>query len=485
VRRAALALRALLAVAATHVAAQETTIEQAIEERAHSKWTGDLDAMVQRRVIRVLTPYSRTHYFIDNGVQRGLVFDAMKAFEDELNKKYKTGNLRVHVAFLPTSRDELLPALLDGRGDIAAAGLTITPEREAQVMFSAPTFTGVNEIVVTAPGEAPLASADDLSGREVFVRRSSSYWTSLEALNARLKAAGRAPANLIPAPDVLEDEDLLEMANAGLAKTLVVDDYLAKFWQQVFPNIVLHERAALRTGASIAPAVRKTSPKLQAELNAMVPKLGARTAFGNQNLQRYLKSTKYVKSATAQEDMARFLRIANLFQTYGEKYHMDWLLMTAQGYQESRLDHAAKSAVGAIGVMQVMPATGKQLAVGDIHDLEPNIHAGVKYMRFMIDQYYAKEPMTDIDKALFAFASYNCGPGRMRQLRAEAERTGLDKNVWFGNVERVASKRIGRETVTYVSNIYKYYVAYTLAAGEMAEKRKALQTTAPTGAPTN
>jgi hypothetical protein len=203
----------------------------------------------------------------------------------------------------------------------------------------------------------------------VFVRRSSSYWTSLEALNARLKAAGRAPANLIPAPDVLEDEDLLEMANAGLAKTLVVDDYLAKFWQQVFPNIVLHERAALRTGASIAPAVRKTSPKLQAELNAMVPKLGARTAFGNQNLQRYLKSTKYVKSATAQEDMARFLRIANLFQTYGEKYHMDWLLMTAQGYQESRLDHAAKSAVGAIGVMQVMPATGKQLAVGDIHDL--------------------------------------------------------------------------------------------------------------------
>ena len=151
---------------------------------------------------------------------------------------------------------------------------------------------------------------------------------------------------------------------------------------------------------------------------------------------------------------------------------MDYLLMAAQGYQESTLDHTVKSPVGAIGVMQVMPATGKELKVGDINKLEPNIHAGVKYMRFMIDQYFKDEPIDDLNKVLMAFAAYNAGPGRLRQLRREAEKRGLNPNVWFGNVERIASERIGRETVTYVSNIYKYYVAYRLLS-EQQERRAA------------
>jgi membrane-bound lytic murein transglycosylase MltF len=147
------------------------------------------------------------------------------------------------------------------------------------------------------------------------------------------------------------------------------------------------------------------------------------------------------------------------------------MLMAAQGYQESRLDQNARSHVGAIGVMQVMPQTGKELKVGDITLVDPNIHAGVKYIRFVIDQYFAKEPMTDLDKGLFAFAAYNAGPGRIRQFRREAAARGLDANVWFNNVERIAAERIGRETVTYVSNIYKYYVAYLLVQGEYLERR--------------
>jgi len=131
-----------------------------------------------------------------------------------------------------------------------------------------------------------------------------------------------------------------------------------------------------------------------------------------------------------------------------------------------------KSKAGAVGVMQVMPATGKELKVGDIRQLEANIHAGVKYMRFVIDTYFKDEPMTDLDKALFAFASYNAGPARIRQLREEAGKRGLDPNVWFGHVEQIASERIGRETVTYVSNIYKYYIAYRLVQEER-ERRDA------------
>jgi membrane-bound lytic murein transglycosylase MltF len=150
--------------------------------------------------------------------------------------------------------------------------------------------------------------------------------------------------------------------------------------------------------------------------------------------------------------------------------------MAAQGFQESGLDQNVRSKVGAIGVMQVMPATGKELNVGDVKQLEPNIHAGVKYIRFMIDQYFKDEPMDRLNKGLFSFASYNAGPARIRQLRAETARRGLNPNVWFGNVERIVSERIGRETVTYVSNIYKYYVAYRLLLEERdrraAEKSK-------------
>jgi membrane-bound lytic murein transglycosylase MltF len=195
--------------------------------------------------------------------------------------------------------------------------------------------------------------------------------------------------------------------------------------------------------------------------------------------RRYLLSTQYVKGAAADESRKRFAALVSLFRKYGSRYNMDWMLMAAQGYQESRLDNNVKSHVGAIGVMQVMPETGKELNVGDIRVLEPNIHAGVKFMRAIVDRNFAGEPMDDMNKVLFAFAAYNAGPGRVRQLRREAAARGLDPNVWFNNVERIASERIGRETATYVSNIYKYYITYLLIQGEYLERRGIKQAAVP------
>jgi membrane-bound lytic murein transglycosylase MltF len=263
------------------------------------------------------------------------------------------------------------------------------------------------------------------------------------------------------------------MLNAGLVQAVVVDSHKAQFWKQVFPKLTPHPDVAVATGGEIAWAIRKASPKLNAELNEFVKKHGLGTAVGNTIFQRYLKSTRYVKDATADAEMRKFRATIELFRKYGDRYGIDWMLMAAQGYQESRLDQNAKSAVGAIGVMQVMPATGKELNVGDITRIDSNIHAGVKYVRFMIDQYYKNEPMDDLNKGLFAFASYNAGPGRVAGLRKEAAKRGLDPNVWFNNVERIAAEKIGRETVTYVSNIYKYYVAYSLVQGEYLERMEA------------
>ena len=434
-----------------------------------TKWTGDFDGMVERRLIRVLTVYSKTLYFIDHGTPRGTANDQGKLLEDAINKKTGTGLLKVDVQFVPMSRDELIPALLEGRGDIIMADMTVTPERLKQVTFTEPWIAGVDEIVVTSPDGPAIDTLDDLSGKEVFVRQSSSYYQSLLRLNERLTKDGKPPVSIVPAPEALEDEDLLEMANAGLVKVLVVDNHKAWFWQRVWPNLKLHPTVTLRTNGEIAWAIRPDSPGLLRTLNGFLAENGRDSLNARMIFRRYLLNTQYVKSSKTAE--ARFRAVVAMFRKYGQQYNMDWMLMAAQGYQESRLNQSARSHVGAIGVMQVMPETGRELAVGDITKIDANIHAGVKFIRQMIDRNYANEPMTDLDKGLFAFASYNAGPARIKQLRREAASRGLDPNVWFNNVERVASERIGRETVTYVSNIYKYYVTYLLIQGEYLQRR--------------
>ena len=451
----------------------ELALPEGLRALVTRPFTGDFDEMVKRRLIRVAVPYNRTYYFIDQGVERGMSYEYVRLFEGELNKKLHTGNLTVHAVLLPMPRDMLLPALNEGRVDMVVAQLTVTPERLRQVDFSRPTRSGVNEIVVTGPDTPALTSPDQLSGKRIFVRKSSSYYQSLQALNRRLQAAGRPPVIIDEAPESLEDDDLLEMVNAGLVPATVADDYLADFWKQVFPKLVLHDKTPLRTGGQLAVAIRKNSPRLAAELNGFIEQFGLHTVLGRILGQRYLQDTKFVTNAASTEDRARFQGLVDLFRKYGDQYDIDYLLMAAQGYQESRLDQHANSPVGAIGVMQVMPATGKEQQVGDITQLEPNIHAGVKYMRFMMDQYFKDEPMDQLNKGLFTFASYNAGPGRIRKLRHEAAERGLDPNIWFGNVEQIASERIGRETVTYVGNIYKYYIAYRLITQQQEERRAA------------
>jgi membrane-bound lytic murein transglycosylase MltF len=447
-----------------------------VREHLYEPFTGDFDQMVKRRFTRVGSTFNRTFYFVDNGVQRGAAYELGLAFEDQLNKKLKTTNAtKVSVVFVPLPRDLLAPALAEGKIDCAVAQIIVRPELLAIVDFTNPTRTNVSEVVVTGPGAPPVASVDDLSGKDVYARKDSSAWQSLVALNADLKAKGRPPVAIREVPGNLEDDDLLEMANAGLVPMVVVHDYLAEFWKKVFPKLTVHDDVKVRTGASLAVAIRKRSPLLAAELNAFLAKNGLGTALGNMIEKRYLVSTKYASQATSEAGQRKLRELGGFFRKYGEEYQLDYLLMAAQGFQESGLDQNAKSQVGAIGVMQVMPATGKELRVGDITKTEANIHAGVKYIRFMMDQYFKDEPMDKLNKALFAFASYNAGPGRVRQLRKEAAKRGLDPNVWFGNVEQIASERIGRETVTYVANIYKYYIAYRLVADERARRAEAMK----------
>jgi membrane-bound lytic murein transglycosylase MltF len=448
------------------------------EAAAFQRWTGDLDGMIQRRIIRVLVAPSRTSYWFVGLRQTGAEYELVKAFEHEINNRYKTQgkHTRIHVVFIPTSRDQLIPRLLEGRGDIAVGILTVTPKRLAQVDFGAPFFRGVQEIAVTGPRSPELASIDDLSGQEVFVRKSSSYWSHLERLNERFKREHRPPVTLNAAPEDVQDDDLLEMVNAGLVGIVVVDRYQALLWAQVFKKLKPHRDVVINKGGDIAWMIRKESPKLEAEIAAFAKGYGQKTQFGNALLNKYTGRPRIVKPATSAGEIKKFDSTVAFFRKYCAQYDMDYLLLMAQGYQESLLDQNVISHVGAIGVMQIMPATGKDMATGDITKVEPNIHAGVKYLNFMRKQFFADQPMDARNKILFSFAAYNAGPTKVLKLQKEAERRGLNPYVWFNNVEIIAGQRIGEETVTYISNIYKYYVAYTLL-----EEHRAQQQTARTG----
>jgi membrane-bound lytic murein transglycosylase MltF len=436
------------------------------------KWTGDLDEMAERRLIRALVPYSKTFYFLDGADQRGLTYELLREFEKHINKRLRKRTLRIHLVVIPTKRDRLLPALAEGVGDIAAGNLTITPERQKWVDFSAPQLTGVEEIIVTGPKTPPIQGIDDLAGREIHVRASSSYYESLQRLNAQFKKKGKRPMKLVLADEYLEDEDLLEMMNAKLIPMIVIDSHKGRFWSQIFKDLTLHPDIKLRTNGQIAWAIRKNSPKLKEAINGFMKTHRKGTLVGNILFKRYLENTKWVRNSLNDADLKRFKEAIEFFQKYSNQYGFDWLMIAALAYQESGIDQRKRSPAGAIGVMQLLPSTAADpnVNIPDIREMENNIHAGVKYLRFMRDRYFENERMDDLNKMLFSFASYNAGPAKVNQLRRQARKKGLDPNIWFRNVEIIAAKRIGRETVQYVSNIYKYYVAYRLILDKLELK---------------
>ena len=241
----------------------ETRLPEAVRDAVLKRFTGDFDEMIERKVVRVGVSPSRTFYFVDKGVQRGVAYEYGQLMEDRINAKLGSKNIKVHVFFVPMSREKLIPALVDGTIDLAAGSLTLTPERQALVDFSDPTRTNVSEIVVTGPGSPALTSLEDLSGRRIFVRKSSAYESSLLTLNEKLKAGGKPPVAIEFAPENLGDDDLLEMVNAGLLPAVIVDDYVARFWKKVFPALVLHEKVAVRSGSNLGVAIRKNNPQLR------------------------------------------------------------------------------------------------------------------------------------------------------------------------------------------------------------------------------
>lgn len=459
------------------LSAQEESEVDAMVLPVPQAWVGDFDGMRERRMVRILVPYSKTFYLIDRGRQDGVAYAFGKAFEGWLNKTqpFADKTQRWQVMFLPTARNELLPKLLAGDGDIAAGGLTITEGRQRTIDFTDPVARDIREVIVTAPGSAKIQHIEELAGKEVYVRPSSSYFEHLVTLNERFKAQGLAPVKIMPANENLETEDLLQMVNAGLFGITVADQHIALLWQPLYTEMQIQSGVYLHQGGELSWALRKSSPQFKQVLSAFVKEHKIGSEFGNITLRRF-KNSKRVLNATSQAEMAKFNALVGVFQKHAGTYDFDHLMLMAQGFQESQLNQAARSRAGAVGVMQLLPSTAADPAVGikgiDT-SVDKNIEAGSKYMRLLADKYLDDPELTPVNRTLLSFAAYNAGPGNLMKFRRLAEKSGLDPNVWFGNVEQAAARIVGRETVDYVGNIYKYYVVYKLAEQKLRERAEA------------
>jgi membrane-bound lytic murein transglycosylase MltF len=443
--------------------------------KAFGRRTGDLDEMAKNRNIRALVLLNPIGFFYDKGHPQGVMYEALEELQKFANQKLKTGKLDIKVTFLPMRVDQVEAALNQGVGDIIAYGIVVTPEGAQRVAFSTPIMTDVSQIIVTGKNFGAVSSLADLGGKEVYANPPTTYYANLQKANATLKQEGKTPIVIKEADKNLVDDDLVQMVNAGLLPATVTTKQKAALWAQVLTGIEPHPDLVIASGQQLAWVMRKNNPQLKQLVDEFVASHSVGTSFGNTLVRRYLQNTKWVKDSTSSEEMKKFQANLAIFQKYSGEYDFDYLMIAAQGYQESLLDQSRRNPSGAVGIMQVIPkyAAASPINIPNVSTADGDIHAGVKMLRDIDDRYFNDPKIDQLNKTLFVFASYNAGPNRIARLRKEAPDMGLDPNVWFNNVELVAAKDIGQETVTYVSNIYKYYVAYKLGSAQRDAKQKA------------
>lgn len=457
-------------------AAQETTNANIKLPTPFGKYTDDLDAMLKRRNIRALVILNPIDFFYSGGHPMGVEYEALRDLEKYVNDKYKTGTFQVKVSFIPLRPDQVEAALIEGVGDIVAYPLVVTPERQQLVAFTVPLRGDVKQVIVSGPNFGTLGSVDDLSGKEVFVNPLTVAYQNLQGINDTLKKAGKPPIAIKAADKYLLDDDLIQMVSAGLIPATVTRSARAELWSQVLPDLRIQKDAVIASGQQAAWAVRKDNPQLKQLLDEFITPRAVGTSFGNTLLRRYLQNTEWVKNSTSPEELKKFEALSAIFKQYAGQYDFDYLMIMAQGYQESLLDQSKRNPSGSVGIMQVIPknAAASPINIPNVTTADKNIEAGVKMLRDIEDRYFNDPNLNPVDKTLMVFASYNAGPNRIARLRKEAADNGLDPNKWFGNVELMVAKDVGQETVNYVSNIYKYYIAYKLALSDKQAQPKAV-----------
>jgi membrane-bound lytic murein transglycosylase F len=433
--------------------------ERALRGSKEQSVRADLDAIRKRGTLRVLTRNTSTTYFLHRGEELG--------FEYELAREFaRTLGVRLEMV-IPPSREALTTYLREGKGDLIAAGLAVTPERRQEFAFTAP-YNRVSELLVVPASDRTTRSLADLRGRKIAVRRSSSYYQALAPLQ------GQHGFALEAAPEDEETEDLLETVAEGKVAATVADSNIVDVELTYLDTI--RSAGPIGDPRDIAWMLRKDQPQLKAAADRFIRRI-YRGTFYNLTMTKYFRNQRHMRTAASEDRSDKAGQLSPydpLVKKYATMYEFDWRLVTAQMYQESRFDPSVRSWAGALGLMQVMPRTARELGVGDVRQPAVGIHAGVKLLARYAAMYQDPE-ISEQDRLRFTLAAYNCGPGHVADGRRLAADFKLDPNRWIGQVEKamplLARPRFARtarhgycrcsEPVKYVGEIQRRFESYS------------------------
>lgn len=421
-------------------------------------YTGDLSVLEKKRVLRVLVSADLGFYYIEDGLPKGIIAELLHHFELDIHKTYPKLNIQV----IPVHRDQLIKFLIAGYGDLAVANLTVTEQRKKQVAFSKPVLNNISEVIINNIDSPEITKIEQLSAQEIWVRKSSSYYQSLLEINNRLLLQRLAAIKIHFLEETLQDYELLEMVNLGLINMTILDDHKMKIWKKVLPKLRMNSTFVLRKNGKIAWAMRKDNPKLMKLVNTYIEKIKSGTLLGNIVYNKYLNNQGWITNLLSNNNIDKMEKLSALFFKYSTEYDFDYLMMMAQGFQESGLNQHKVSNRGAVGIMQVLPSTARDqyINIPNIYISSNNVHAGIKYMRYIQNNYLNDNRLTFDNKIYMTLASYNAGPGNIRKMRRYAKEQGYNPDIWFNNVEIITRKHIGKQPVVYVTNINRYYIVY-------------------------
>ena len=446
--------------------------EEALGRHMANRYPATLAGVIEKRFLRVLTSRNGFDYFLHDGRRGGYQYEMVRDFTRFLNERHLEGDETLPIQFelIPVDDDQLIPLLLDGAGDLIAARLTITPRRAARVAFSRP-YRRVDERLVAHDRSPRVESLEDLSGRPVAVRASSSFAESLASLSARLRESGRAPVDVAFVDEDLETERILALVAARRFEYSVADSLVAELATEIHPTLRVPEDLALRTDGELAWATIPSANALLDEMNAFLPTFRQGTLRGNIALRRYCEAERGALRRLSEGEAGAPKHVSDfddLFRSHAAEFDLDWRLVAAMAYQESRFDPRARNRWGAVGLMQIKPKTAAEPYV-DIPEIEgienasDNVRAALKYLDWIKRRYFDAEPdLRERDRLRMALAAYNAGPRTILRARARARERGLDANRWFRNVELALLEMRRTEPVRYVSEINQRYLSYVM-----------------------
>lgn len=436
----------------------------------------DLANVKKRGSLVAIVDNSSTGYFIYKGQPMGYEFDLLSLFAEHLDVR-----LKIEVT---TSIGEAFEMLNQGKGDVIAYNLTVTNERKKLARFTNSHYKTKQVLIQRKPEGWRRLTRDQLSNRlirdqidlidqKVYVRKSSAYLPRLKNLADEIGGE----INIVETEDSVETEKLIKMVSEGDIDFTVADESVALVNASYYSNIDVFTPVSF--SQQIAWAVRNNANTLLEELNKWLAQIKRQPTY-NVVYNKYFNSPRS-SSIRASSDFSsiagqKISPYDHLIKPAADSIGWDWRLLASQIYQESRFDPEARSWAGAVGLMQLVPETGRRFGAEALTDPRQSISAGTGYIRHL-DKLWGKTVKDESERTKFVLASYNVGLGHVVDARDLAKKYGGEPDVWDDNVEyyllNKSKKKFindpvvkfgycrGEEPVNYVQEILNRYTQYS------------------------